>query len=273
MKKLIPVLLFLVFAFPAYTQRLTTVGIMPFEISGTDVNENDAEETIKLIAEELASWGVMSILSGDQARNAEYFVRGQVSIQDNQFVINASTSEARSGRILNTAKESANGLAGISIFSLCAQIAENIPYPNYLIGRWQATINMADGPVTCILDFRSDRTVRAIRFDTWEHNGSNILKYQAFGSGTYSYAGYMRRTVSIDRRQIQTDATVGINLNLEDALAKYRAVSVGGLRLLFDEAKENLELSYGGIPCGDNHSGASVYPSANVFYTKFIKIQ
>jgi len=273
MKKIIPLLLFLILTFSTFAQRLTTVGIMPFETSGDGVDENDAEEVVKMIAEELGSWGVMTILTGEQARTAEYLVRGQVSRQDNQFVIEASVSDPRTGRILNTAHASASSPRAIHRESLCVQIAENIPYPNYLLGKWQSTINMIDGPVICILDFRSDRTVRVERFDTWEHNGANSLKYQAIGSGTYSYSGYLRRTVTIDRREIVTDATVGISLTLEDALPKYRTVSAGGLRVLFDEEKLNLELSYGGIPCGENHSGASVYPSRNVYYSKFTKIQ
>jgi hypothetical protein len=188
-------------------------------------------------------------------------------------VLSAATTETGSGRLLNNSKEQGAALRAVSMESFCAQISENIPYPNYLLGKWRSVISMIDGPVTCIMEFRSDRTVRVQQFDTWEHSGTNSLKYQAIGTGTYSYAGYRRRTVTLSGRQIQTDATVGINLTLEDALPKYVKVNAGGLRVIFDEQKANFELVYGGIPCGDNFTGPSVYPSANVFYTKFNKIQ
>jgi len=278
MKKVLILYILLLVVFPVFAQavltaRLSTVGILPFETQGTGVNQADADEATRLVIAELSSWGTMNVLSGNQAQDAEYLVKGQISRANNRIVLNATTSAAGSGRALNASKEEAASLSAIPFDSFCAQIAENIPYPNYLLGKWRSTIDMIDGPVVCIMEFRSDRSIRVERFDTWEHKGSDSLKYQAIGTGSYTYAGYMRRIVTINQRQIETDATVGINLTLEDSLPKYKTVSVGGLRLLFDEAKNNLELTYGGIPCGDNYSGASVYPSANVFYTKFTKIQ
>ena len=253
--------------------RLSTVGILPFEASGTDISANDAGEATRLVIAELGSWGTMTVLEGDQARNGEYIVRGNISRQNNQIVLTATTFDAKAGKTLNSSKEQASALNAIPMEAFCGQISENIPYPNYLLGKWRSTISMIDGPVTCILEFRSDRTVRVEQFDTWEHKGKDSLKYQAIGKGTYSYAGYRRRTVALGGRQVQSDATVGINLTLEDALPKYNTVSAGGLRVFFDESRNSFELSYGGIPCGDNFSGASVYPSANVYYTKFSKIQ
>ena len=258
---------------PVFAQRIYTVGILPFETYGSGVTAADAAEATRLVTTEMSSWGIMTILPGGQANDGEYIVRGQVSRQNNQIVISATTTEARSGKALNTSKEQAATLREISIVTLCAQIAENIPFPNYLLGKWQSTINMIDGPVICILEFRSDRTVQVDRFDTWEHSAPDSLRYQAIGNGTYTYAGYLRRTVNIAGRQVATDATVGINLSLEDALPKYVDLSVGGLRVLFDDSKTSFELSYGGIPCGDNHSGPQVYPAENVYYTKFIKIR
>jgi hypothetical protein len=111
------------------------------------------------------------------------------------------------------------------------------------------------------------------RYDTWEHSGVTSLKYQAIGSGTYSYAGYRRRTVSAGGRTIQADATISVNVTLEDALPKYEKINSSGLRVLFDESKNSFELVNAGLPCGDNQGGPPVYPSANVHYTKFVKIQ
>ena len=277
MKKTAVFLIFLLSALSVYAQgttpRLATLGILPFTASGPGISEAEAAEATKMVINELSSWGTITILSDDRANDAEYLVRGQLSRQSNHVTLSAVTSEARSGRAMNNSREQAPALGSISILSFCTQIAENVPFPNYLLGRWRSTINMADGPVTCILEFRSNRTIHVQQFDTWEHNGAHILKYQGFGSGTYSYAGYLRRTLTIDRRQIQADATVGIVLRLEDALPKYKTVNVAGLRVLFDDSKNSFEFVYGGIPCGDNLSGPSVYPSANVYYTRFTKIQ
>lgn len=272
MKKPFFALVLFAAVFPVFAQRLPTVGILPFE-AGAGVSAADAGEAARMITAELTSWRTMTILTGADAEGAEYLVRGAVSRQNNQFVITAVTTETRSGKDLNTSREQAAALAAIPLVSLCAKIVENVPYPNFLLGKWRSTINMPDGPLTCVMEFRSNRTVRVEQFDTWEHSGTNSLKYQAIGTGTYTYVGYLRRTITIDRREISSDATVGISLTLEDALPAYASVNAGGLRVLFNEERNSFELSYGGIPCGNNHTGPAVYPSARVYYTRFTKIQ
>ena len=276
MKKYFPVVLMFITAVLAYSQgtpRLSTVGILPMAISGSGVSDGEAARATEMITSELDSWGTMTILPGDRANSAEYLIRGQISRQNNQIILTAATTEARTGRLLNNSKIETQALDAAAIESFCEQITENVPYPNYLLGRWQSTINMIDGPVTCIMEFRSDRSVRVTQFDTWEHNGKNSLKYQAIGSGTYTYAGYRRRTINVGGKAVQADATIGVNLTLEDALPKYSTVSRTGLRVLFDENTVNFELVNAGIPCGDNYSGPSVYPAESVSYTKFTKIQ
>jgi hypothetical protein len=121
------------------------------------------------------------------------------------------------------------------------------------------------------LEFNPDRTIRIERYDTWEHAGANSLRYQAIGSGTYTYVGYLRRMVTIDRRQIQSEATVNITLTLEDALPHLTTINARSLRVLFNDEKTSFEIVYGGLPCGENYSGSSVYPSREVFYTSFTK--
>jgi len=276
MKKNAIVLIYIIAALPVFAQtavRLPSVGVLPFEISGTGANAAEAAEATRLVITELRSWGFMTVLDGGNAGNGEYLVRGQISRQNNQIVLTAVTSEARSGRNLNNSREQSPSLDAVTIESFCSQLTENIPFPNYMVGKWRSVINMIDGPVTCIMEFKSDRTINVEQYDTWEHNGTNSLKYQAIGNGTYSYAGYRRRTITINGRGVQADATVGINLTLEDALPKYNSVSRSGLRLLFDDAKNSFELINGGFPCGDNYSGTSVYPNTAVSYTRFTKIQ
>lgn len=273
MKRRLLAVVFIMTSLYVYSQRLSTVGILPFEPTGSGVGPAEAAEATRMIIAELSSWGTMTVLSGAEAGNGEYLVRGQVSRQNNQIVLSAATLEGRTGRLLNNSKEQASSLEAISAESFCEQITENVPYPNYLLGTWQSTINMIDGPVICIMEFRSDRTVQVRQYDTWEHNGTNSLKYQAIGKGTYTYAGYRQRTVVIGGRELQVDATIGVNLTLEDALPKYTSVGRNGIRALFDDSKTNLELLSAGLPCGDNFSGPSVYPGETVAYTKFSKIQ
>jgi hypothetical protein len=271
MKKIFFIFILCFTALSVSAQRLPTVGIFPFETAGAGAAE--ADEAFRQVTAELESWGAMTVLTGDQAESGEYLVRGQISKQNDRIVLSATTSFASTRRVLSNSREEANTLSAISYVSFCAKIAENIPFPNYLLGKWRSTINMIDGPVTCVLEFRSDRTIRVEQYDTWEHNGTNILKYQAIGTGNYTYAGYSRRNETIRGGLIRSDATVGINLKLEDALPEYTDLGVSGLKVLFDEAKTNFELVSGSLPCGDNFSGPSVYSSEKVSYTNFIKIQ
>ncbi|MCL2129951.1 MAG: hypothetical protein FWH35_06315 [Treponema sp.] len=276
MRNKIFILLYMISSLAVFAQvtvRIPTVGILPFETSGTGVNAGEAGEATRLVVSELASWGFMTILEGSQAESAEYIIKGQITRQNNQVILSAVTSESRTGRNLNNSTERGASLSAISIESFCTSLTENVPFPNYLAGKWQSTINMTDGPVTCIMEFLSNRTVKVEQYDTWEHDGTNSLKYQAIGEGSYSYAGYRRRTVNISGREILADATIGINLSLEDALPKYTAISRSGIRVLFDESKNSFELVNSGFPCGDNNGGASVYSSASVAYTRFTKIR
>ena len=269
---------FFLLTFSAFAQsvpstRLPMVGVMPFEASGAGVTAADAAEATRLIINELVSWELMNVVSGGDAGNAEYLVRGQISRQNNRIVLSATTTLVSSGRNLNSSREEGTQLSAISMESFCAKITENVPIPNFLLGKWQSTINMVDGPITCIIEFLSNRTVQVQQYDTWEHNGTDSLKYQGFGTGTYTYAGYRRRTVNVGGRNIYSDATVGVSLTLEDALSLYESVNVTGLRVLFNDSRTSFEFVSGALPCGQNKSGPSVYSSENVFYTTFSKIQ
>ena len=264
---------FLFITFPVFAQRLSTVGVLPFEVSGEGVSQVDAVEATRRVVAELRSWGALIVLTGEETDGAEYLVRGQVSRQNNQIVLDAATSLRGFGRVLNNSKEAAASMGALSFVSFCVQIAENIPFPNYLLGKWRSTIDMPEGPITCIMEFRDDRTILVEQYDTWEHSGTDSLKYQGFGSGNYTYTGYYRRMINVSGRQVTADATVGIALTLEDALTKYTSVNVGGVRVLYDDSKNSFELVSGALPCGENYSGPSIYPDENVFYTSFVKIR
>jgi hypothetical protein len=276
MKKTLLALVFLGLASGAFAQRLSTVGIPAFEAEG--VSPADAASAARQVIDELKSWGALTILEGDEADGAEYIVRGKLSRQGAALVLSAVTVETRSKRTLNEAKEQGASLSGISIFSFCTQVIENVPYPNYLLGKWQSVISMPEGPLVCVIEFRTGRVVRVERYDTWERRQNNALKYEGYGSGEYSYAGYVRRTMNIrdaqgNSRQSPVDATVGVNLKLEETLPEQKTVGQSGLRLLFDDSRTSFEFVNGGLPCGHNYDGAAVYPSATAAFTRFTRIQ
>ncbi|GHV94816.1 hypothetical protein AGMMS50293_11360 [Spirochaetia bacterium] len=261
-----------------FAQRLSSVGILPFE-AAEGVSPGDAASATGQVIAELGSWGTITVLEGAQAQNAEYIVRGKLAKQGNMLILSATT-QARDGKTLNEAKEQGAALGSISIVSFCAQVVENVPFPNYLLGKWQSTIDLPDGPISCIIEFKSDRTVVVERYDTWEHKQNNALTYEGYGTGTYSYAGYLRRNITIRDAQgnvqqrapgAMADATAGLNLKIEETLPEQTNVNLGGLRLLFNDEKSAFEFVSGGLPCGRNFDGASVYPSESVAYTRFTK--
>jgi hypothetical protein len=280
MKKNLFAGLFLLTAFAAFSQRLSTVAVFPFEAAG-GITAADALGVTGQVIAELSSWGTLRIVEEDQAETAEYLVRGQLSKTNSALVLTATTFDAKTGKALNSSKEQAANLSGLAenMFSFCGQVVENVPFPNYLLGKWKAAINLGDGPLICILEFRSDRTVLAEQYDTYEHRANSGLKYQGYGSGTYSYRGHVRRILALKDaqgnvyREAPVDGLVSITLSLEDALPKYGSLSQSRISLCFDEDKNNFELVSAGLLCGENFGGPAVYPQTTVAYTRFTKIQ
>ena len=250
--------------------RRSTVAILPFETAGNNVNAADAQSLCTQLINELQSWDALNILT--ETQGSEYTIRGKLERVNNQYVLSATTYLTSNNKALNTAKEQGSSIAALSsqIFAFAAQVTENVPFPNYLLGKWKAQINMKDGPLTCIMEFRSDRTIRVEQYDTWEHRGGLFaLRYQGFGTGTYSFWGHVRRTV----RGSPVDGFVTINLKLDDALPKYTNLTYTRINYNFNEDKTVFELVGAGFGCGDNYSGAAVYPTQNVAYVSFTKIQ
>ena len=94
MKSRIAATIFFITALSVSAQRLSMVGILPFEASG-GASAEDAALATRMVIAELGSWGTMTVLSG--AGDGEYIVKGQVSRQNNQIVLSAATTEARTG--------------------------------------------------------------------------------------------------------------------------------------------------------------------------------
>jgi hypothetical protein len=251
-------------------QRIFVVAMMPLEATG--VNPEEAANITRQIIAELNSWGTLNVIQ--QEAGADYIVQGSLSRQGLNFLLSAQTIDAGTQRVLNESRELAATLADLSIFSFSSQIVEHVPFPNYLLGIWQSTINMPDGPVVCIIEFRADRTVRVERYDTWEHRQNNSLRYEGFGTGTYTYAGYhSRRAMTINNQQVQIDAMAGFNLRLEETLPEQTNVNIGRLGLVFSADRNSFQILGGSLPAGRNYDGPSVHPSASIGFTQFTKIR
>jgi hypothetical protein len=272
MKRTLIFLFLLVSSFTlAFAQRLPVVCIMPFE-PGNRVTPDEASKITGQIITELSSWGTLNIVQTEAG--AEYVVRGSLARQSNNTVLLAETTEVRTRKKLNESREQAADLSGISIMNFCTKLVESVPFPNYLLGTWQSTLNMPDGPVVCIIEFKSDRSVKVERYDTWEHKQQNSLRYEGFGTGTYSYAGYYnRRNLTVGSQQVQVDAIAGVNLTLEETLPEQTNVNQGRLGLVFNADKNAFEIANGMLPCGRNYDGPSVYPSATIGFSRFTKIR
>jgi hypothetical protein len=255
-----------------FAQRTPIVAIIPFEAIGGRVTPEEASRVTGLVVAELNSWGSLNVLQTETG--AEYIVRGTLSRVGNSYILPADTADARSKKKLNESTEQAASLAELSIFSFCSNIVQSVPLPNYLLGTWQSTINMPDGPVVCIIEFKSDRTAKIERYDTWEHRKNNSLRYEGYGTGNYSYAGYfVRRTITVDSKQVQIDAMTSFNFKLEETLPEQTTVNQSRLGIQFNADKSAFDIIGGSLPCGRNYDGAAVYPSSYIGFTWFTKIK
>jgi len=273
MKRAFLFVFYIFFAFYAvFAQKTPVIAIIPFEATGGRVTPDDASRITGLVIAELNSWGSLNVLQAEEG--AEFIVRGTLSRVGNTFILAASTTDAKSRKKLNDSVERAAALADISIFSFCSNIVQNVPLPNYLLGTWQSTISMPDGPVVCIIEFKSDRTARVERYDTWEHRKNNSLRYEGYGTGKYSYIGFFaRRTMTVDSKQVQADAMTGFNLSLEETLPEQTTVNQSRVGIQFNSDKSTFTIIDGSLPCGRNYDGPSVYPSAYIGFTQFSKIK
>jgi len=263
--------LFISSLYAVYAQRVPVVGVAAFETGVGGVTAAEAATITNKVIAELNSWGTLSVVDPS---GAEYVIKGTVSKSGGKYVVSASTLNASNKRTLNEYTEQGNTVNGVSITTFCAKAVERVPLPNYLLGTWRSTINMPDGPVVCIMEFKSDRkTVEVERFDTWEHKQSNALRYEGFGKGTYSYAGYANRVITVNQKQIRIDAIISVNLELEETLPEQSSVDIRGISIVFNAEKTTFEIVNGSLLCGRNFDGPSVYPSAVIGFSQFVKIR
>ena len=269
-RKILLILLITTVFIPVFAQRVPTVGVQALEARGAGITAADAANITSRIVSELSSWGTINVVQG--TAGADYIIRGTIVRQGSNYTIAGATVDAATNRVLNEYVENIP-VNNIQIFTLCSKAVERVPFPNYLVGTWQATINMPDGPVVCIIEFKTDRTVRVERYDTWEHRQRNSLRYEGFGSGTYSYIGYANRTINAGGQQVRIDATFSINLSLEETLPDQTSVNLSGLSVAFNDGKTAFDIVNGSLPCGRNYDGPSVHPSEYLGFSRFAKIR
>jgi len=253
-----------------YAQRVPSVGVVNFDVGG-GANPSDAAGLTNRIVSELTSWGTLRVVQGTDG--VEFIIRGTLSRQGNTVVLSGRTIDAATEKVLNEFREQAANVGALSVPVFCAKAVERVPLPNYLLGTWQSTINLPDGPVVCIMEFRSDRSVRVERYDTWEHKLQNALRYEGYGTGTYSYAGFANRVINISSRQVRIDANFSVNLTLEETLPDQTAVNQSGMSIVFNDNKTAFEIVNNMLPCGRNFDGPSVYHSAVLGFSNFTKIR
>ena len=282
-KRAVFIILFvLLFLFPGriFSQNLSSIVVFVFEVSGAGLKPEDGESITRRCIDEIASWGTVTVLDEGQAGSADYVVRGKLSRDRNTLSLSAVTLDGRTEKNLASAKEQASSLEELNgkLFDFCVQMVQPVPFPNYLLGKWEASIPVNGGPLLCRLEFKSNRMVVVERYDTYEYQPGSVLKYEGYGTGSYTYIGRVRRTMAFRDsrgnvyRESPVDASLSISLTLKDTLPGYTPFDSTRLYLVFNEGKTNFELVSSGLPCGQNNGGASVYPQKNMAYTKFVKI-
>jgi hypothetical protein len=263
-------LLFLTVLTFAFTQQMPTVGVIDLEARGAGITAADAANITGRIINELSSWGTINVVRG--TAGADYLIRGTVVKQGDNYTVAGATVSAANNRVLNEFVEQVP-VNSLNVFTLCARAVERVPFPNYLVGTWQSTINMPDGPVVCIIEFKSDRSIHVERYDTWEYREKNALRYEGYGSGTYTYIGYANRTITVNAQQVRVDATFGINLSLEETLPDQTNVNLQGLSIAFNADRTAFDIVNGTLPCGRNYDGPSVHSSEYLGFSRFTKIR
>jgi hypothetical protein len=83
----------------------------------------------------------------------------------------------------------------------------------------------------------------------------------------------MNRQITVNSRQIRIDATISVNLKLEETLPEQTAVNRASLSLVFNGERSSFDIVNGIFPCGNNYDGQAVYPSDVLGFSSFTKIR
>jgi TolB-like protein len=215
MKKMVAYAVMMVIAAGVFAQQLPTVAVATFEPVG-GVSRDEANVVTELFTAELVSTGAVKVAdranfdrilaemqfqlsdwSNDQktaqlgrAINAEYIIYGQFMKMGTMFYLTATMLDINTAQRLYSAREQFRDMGEIfgKLSAFAAQMLDNLPMPNYFIGRWQCTTQI-DNRI-CILDFKADGKIVVERFDESSYNGTISGK----GDGIYSFD---RKEISI----------------------------------------------------------------------------
>jgi hypothetical protein len=272
--------IFLCVTLPVFSQKVPGVLIFPFERPEQGVSADNGASIRKQIMDEISSWGSIAVLEENEAELADFYVRGKIILDDNLAALTGTTYDAKTDKPLNSYREQAAAVSALEerIFSFCSRMMEPIPFPNLLLGKWTSLITMDNSLLTCILEFKPDKTVSIERYDTGEYRQGNVLTYQGFGAGTYTYNSQARRMMTIQSaggtaRELPVDGSAAFSLSMEDTLPAFYSLKTRQVHLIFGNNAGDFELLNDGLPCGSNFDGPSVYPNQTIAYTHFTRIQ
>jgi hypothetical protein len=280
MKKISFAVIFCCAALPVFSQKISGVVIFPFETPERGVSANDAASIRKQIIDEITSWGSIIVLEESEAESADFYVLGKITLDNGMAALTGTTYDAKTDKPLNSYREQAANMSALSgrVFSFCTRMAESIPLPNLLEGKWMSILDVNGGSLTCIVEFKPDRTVSIERYDTGEYSRDNALIYQGFGAGTYTYNPQARGIMTIEGsggavRESPVDGSISLSLTLEDTLLPYNSLNTGRVRLAFGSNNDSFELLNAGLPCGSGSEGPSIHPDRTFAYIHFTRIQ
>jgi TolB-like protein len=210
--------LFVFGGFSAFAQQLPTVAVATFDRAG-GVTADEAQVVTELFIAELVSTGGVNVVdrtnfdkiiaemkfqvsdwSNSQktaqlgrALNAGYIIRGQLMKMGNAYYWTATMMNINTAQALYSAREQVNDMGEIfnKLPVFVKQIADNIPMPNYFVGRWRS----ASGGNEMIIEFFPNGTLTVYQYQikVYDYN------YNLTGNGLYSYdSGRIKLTINLN---------------------------------------------------------------------------
>jgi TolB-like protein len=192
MKKSFFAVLFVLFGVAAFGQGFSTVAVATFDTIG-GISRDDAEVVTELFVTELVASREVSVVDRfnfdkiiaemkfqvsdwsnssktaalGNALNAQYIIRGQLMKMSNNMFWTATMIDVNTAQVLYSAREQLKDMVEIydKIPSFTSRILQNMPPPNFFVGRWTSE----RGSMKCILEFKKDGTIIVERFDHYDN--------------------------------------------------------------------------------------------------------
>jgi hypothetical protein len=131
-----------------FSQDISSLVIFGFDVSGV-LTADDGRAMSRRIFDEINSWGVLSLFEESQAESADYIIRGKLSQSRRGYSLSAETFNRETEENLVSVTEEASSIEELyqNIFDFCIKITQPIPFPNYLVGTWEASIPVEGSPL------------------------------------------------------------------------------------------------------------------------------